>query len=97
MHPVLQQVQWNAERDAKLFVQPEFFETEEVFPNVFGKITADELFATIIECASAICAGTPVKSRTKKLGVVRAHTVMHASKFCSKSLNVILDVRVKSL
>jgi hypothetical protein len=69
MHPVLQQVQWYTESETKLFVKPKFFEAEKVFPNVFGKITANKLLAAISEGTSAIRTRV-VHSWTEKFSVV---------------------------
>ena len=91
MHPVLQQVQWYTKRKAKFAVEPELLETEEVFTNVFGEVTADKLLAAVIEGTSSICTNI-VKGRSKELGVVSAHSIMHANQFGAESLYIILDV-----
>ena len=94
VHPVLQQVQWYTEREAKLAVESEFLETEEVFTNVFGEVTANELLAAVIEGTSSICTDI-VKGRSKKLGVVSAHSIMHANQLGTESLDIILNVRLQ--
>lgn len=91
VHPILQQVQWYTEREAKLAVESEFLETKEVFANVFGEVTANELLAAVIEGTSSICANI-IKGRSKKFGVVSTHSIMHANELGAESLNIILDV-----
>ena len=63
-------MQRHAERlEPKLFGQSKFFEAEKVFVNVLGKVTTDELLASIMEGTDAICTNTLSKGRTlvKKL------------------------------
>lgn len=74
MHTILQQMQRHAETfETKLGRQTELFEAEEVFVNVFGKVTTNELIAAVLECARAICThvfaqgGTLFKLETKKV------------------------------
>lgn len=50
--------------EAELGGQSKFFETEEVFINVLGKVTADELIAAILECARAVLSYIVTQSRT---------------------------------
>lgn len=91
VHPVLQQVQWHTEREAKLAVESEFLETEEVFTNVFGKVTANKLLAAVVKGTSSICTDV-IKGRPKKFSVVSAHSVMHADQLGAESLNIVFNV-----
>lgn len=57
VHAVLKQVERDGEGfQTELFGQPEFAEAEEVFVQVFGKVATDELLATVVEGADAVCA-----------------------------------------
>lgn len=59
MHPVLQQVQRNAEGHAEFLVKAKLAETEKVLANIFGKVTSNELIAAR-KAPPAGLEGTPV-------------------------------------
>ena len=50
--------------EAKLVRQAEFTETEEIFVEVLGKVTADELLAAVVEGANAICSCVVAECRS---------------------------------
>jgi hypothetical protein len=70
MHPVLEQMQRNADRDTEFSVEAEFSEAKEIFTKVLREITTDKLLATVIESASSISTSTGVKCWTKELSIV---------------------------
>ena len=56
MQTVLEKMQGYAETVQAEFVsQTEFFEAKEVFAEVFGKVTTDELLASIVEGTDTVC------------------------------------------
>jgi hypothetical protein len=62
---VLEKMQGHAETfQPELVGQTEFTEAEEVLVEVFGKVTTDELLASIIEGADAVCACVIAKGRS---------------------------------
>jgi hypothetical protein len=62
---VLEKMQGHAETfQAELVGQTEFTEAEEVFVEVFGKVTTDELLASIVEGTDAVCASMIAKGRS---------------------------------
>ena len=62
---VLEKMQGYAETfQAELVCQTEFTEAEEVFVQVFGKVSTDELLASIVEGADAVCACVIAKGRS---------------------------------
>ena len=61
VHPVLEKVKRNTEGNPKLLVEAKFSEAKEVFANVFSKVAAHKLFASIIEGTHAICTGVGVE------------------------------------
>lgn len=55
VHTILQQVQGHTETgEAEFLVETEFLEPEEIFANIFSKISADKLLAVVIECTRPI-------------------------------------------
>jgi hypothetical protein len=90
-------MQRNAERNTEFLIKAELSEAEEVLSNVFCEITPYELLAPIIERASSVSTSGLVKSRTKKIGVVRTHSIMHSRKLCTEAFNVVLDIRLQRL
>jgi hypothetical protein len=84
MHAVLQKVERDAEGfEPVFFCQAQFAEAEEVLVEVFGEVTADELFAAVVEGADAVCAGVVAERRPLE-GVsehgVRVHIAMLTNK-----------------
>ena len=62
---VLEKVQRHTKTlEAKFVRQTEFAKAEEVLVEVFGKVTADELFAAVVEGTDAVCACVVAKSRS---------------------------------
>lgn len=60
VHPVLQQMQRNAEGHTKFLVKPKFAEAKEVFTDVLGEISTNKLFTAIIERSDAICTSVAI-------------------------------------
>ena len=62
---VLEKVQRHTETlEAEFVCQTEFAKAEEVFVEVFGKVTADELFAAVVEGTDTVCACVVAKGRS---------------------------------
>lgn len=56
-HAVLQEVKRDAECcQTELFVQPQLLEPEEIFVDILGEVSADELLASVIEGVRAVFA-----------------------------------------
>ena len=66
------------------FRQAKFAETEEVLVEVFSEVAADELFAAVVEGASAVCACMVAKCRPLE-GVSKNSLVMHIAMLTNKS------------
>lgn len=91
MHPVLQQVQWDAESYTKFLVQTKLFEAEKVFTDILCKIATDKLFAAVIKRTRTI--GTRVfESGSKKFSIVRAHSIMHTRQLTPESLDIVFNI-----
>ena len=62
---VLEEMQRHAETfQTKLVCQTELTEAEEVFVEVFGKVTTDELLTSIVEGADAVCTCVVAEGRS---------------------------------
>lgn len=73
-------MQGNTE-EAELFIESKLTETEEVLPDVFRKVSANELFTAVVEGTGSICTCIGVQSRPQEFGIMRAHAIMHPAKF----------------
>jgi len=63
---VVQQMKRHTKNIQAQFIdETKVLEAEEIFTNLFRKVTLDELLATFVECASTVCAsGVRIECRT---------------------------------
>jgi hypothetical protein len=84
-------MQWHTRCESELDVEAKLLETKEVFTDILGEVTAHELLAAVIEGTSTVGARI-VHSWSQKFSVIRPHPVMHATKLCTKPLDIVFDV-----